>query len=98
MLKKNAIKGMHSLKTMSKAHRSAIPEKRDSDYIKMYMLEKEKTRLLYEQSKIMMRLDIIQDRLKEIREFYDTILMHDDNPKQENNQERKEFVTMSMDY
>ncbi len=98
MLKKNTIKGMHGLRTMWKAQRSVIPEKQNSNYIKLYMLEKEKTRLLNEKSKIMMRLDIIRNRLKEIECFHDTVLKNTDNPENRNNPEEKEFITMSMDY
>jgi hypothetical protein len=65
-----SLKGMHSLKTLRSIQKSAIPNKQDSDFIKFYMLEKERNRLRDEKSRILLRLEIIQNRLKEIEAFY----------------------------
>ena len=96
------IKGMQSLKTLKSIQKSAIPEKQDADYIKLYMLEKEKIRLLNEQSRISLRLEIIQNRLKEIQDFYTEksklFQKQDYTSKEENNQEGRAFKTMSIDY
>jgi hypothetical protein len=100
----NPIKGMHSLKTSGAVNKSAIPDKQDSDFIKLYMLEKERTRLRNEQSKILLRLEIIQNRLNDIQEFYDEKTGLPQNPKQERSKSKNsdegdtEFKTISIDY
>ncbi len=102
MPKVNTIKGMHSLKTLNRMQKNAIPEKQNADYIKLYMFEKEKKRLLNEQSRISLRLEIIQTRLKEIQDFYTEksklLQKQDYTSKEENNQEGRTFKTMSIDY
>ena len=65
----NSAKGVQSIKSMRNSGKSAIPNKEDSDFIKLYVFEKERVRLKTEEIRILQRLDIIRTRLKEIHSF-----------------------------
>ncbi len=65
----NVIKGLQSIKSMQNVVKSSISNKEDSNFIKLYLFEKERSRLQSEEIRIMLRLEIIQNRLKEIREY-----------------------------
>ena len=99
----NAIKGLQSLRTMGTAKKSAILDK-NSDFLKLYMLVKERTRLHNEEKRILLRLDAINNRLKDIQEFYEEKTGQVQNPKQKknkqknNDEEKTDFKTMSIDY
>ena len=100
----SAIKGLQSIKSMQNVVRSGIPNKEDSDFIKLYMFEKERTRLKSEEIRILLRLEFIQGRLKEIQDYYDekSTQMHTSEPQQPHKNEPREvksdFKTMSIDY
>ena len=90
---------------MQSVVKSGIPNKEDSDFIKLYMLEKERTRLRSEEIRIIQRLEILQGRLKEIQAYYDekAVDMHAlsepaERKKKPVKSEKKEFKTMSIDY
>jgi len=102
----NIIKGMQSVRTMGKVKSSAIPDK-SSDYLKLYMLEKERTRLEKERKRLLSRLESVETRLKDIKEFYDNteqIRNSTSNPEQDGNKRKKKdnvkpkWKTMSIDY
>ncbi|MEI6899025.1 MAG: hypothetical protein WCL00_04050 [Bacteroidota bacterium] len=99
-----AIKGLQSIKSMQSVVKSGIPNKEDSDFIKLYMLEKERTRLKSEETRILMRLEIIQGRLKEIQEYYDEKAGEMHTPvksapsKKSKEQEKPDFKSMSIEY
>ena len=99
-----AIKGLQSIKSMQSVVKSGIPNKEDSDFIKLYMLEKERTRLKSEETRILMRLEIIQGRLKEIQEYYDEKAGEMQTPvkssvsKKSKEQEKPDFKSMSIEY
>ncbi len=99
-----SIKGLQSIKSMQSVVKSGIPNKEDSDFIKLYMLEKERTRLKSEEIRIIQRLEIIQGRLKEIQLYYDEKAgdMHAPEPveksKKSKKDDKKEWKTMSIDY
>jgi len=95
----SAIKGLQSIKSMQNVTKSSISNKDESDFIKLYLFEKERTRLKSEEKRILQKLEIIQDRLREIQQFYNekSVQMHNPEP-QESNQEKSEWKTMSMDY
>ncbi|MEI7423552.1 MAG: hypothetical protein WCK18_15725 [Prolixibacteraceae bacterium] len=99
-----AIKGLQSIKSMQSVVKSGIPNKEDSDFIKLYMLEKERTRLRSEEIRIMQRLEIVQGRLSEIQAYYDEKAgeMHTPEPtvknKKKDKEDQKEWKTMSLDY
>jgi len=100
----SAIKGLQSIKSMQNVVKSGIPNKEDSDFIKLYMFEKERTRLKSEEIRILLRLEFIQGRLKEIQEYYDEQagIMHTPESPDSNKKKKKEvkpdFNTMSIDY
>ena len=100
----SAIKGLQSIKSMQSIVKSGIPNKEDSDFIKLYMFEKERSRLKSEEIRILLRLEFIQNRLKEIQQYYDEKAgqMHKTElPEQEKKQSTEanpEFKTMSIDY
>ncbi|MEI6885065.1 MAG: hypothetical protein WCO02_11300 [Bacteroidota bacterium] len=100
----SGIKGLQSIKSMQSVVKSGIPNKEDSDFIKLYMLEKERSRLKSEEIRIIQRLEIIQGRLKEIQVYYDQKAgdMHTpvqaEKPKKSKKDEKKEWKTMSIDY
>ena len=100
----SAIKGLQSIKSMQNVVKSGIPNKEDSYFIKLYMFEKERTRLKSEEIRILLRLEFIQARLKEIQEYYDEQAGHMHTPEPlDSNQKKKDggkadFKTMSIDY
>ena len=100
----SAIKGLQSIKSMQSIVKSGIPNKEDSDFIKLYMFEKERTRLKSEEIRILLRLEFIQNRLKEIQQHYDEKAgqMHTpesaEHDKKKSPEAKPEFKTMSIDY
>ena len=100
----SAIKGLQSIKSMQSVVKSGIPNKEDSDFIKLYMLEKERTRLKSDEIKILQRLEIIQNRLKEIQLYYEEkagemhIPVEGEKKKEVAKEVTREWKTMSIDY
>lgn len=100
----SGIKGLQSIKSMQSVVKSGIPNKEDSDFIKLYMLEKERTRLKSEEIRILQRLEIIQGRLKEIQIYYDEKAGEMHMPesgvkvKKAAKEEKSDWKTMSIDY
>nr|WP_319573634.1 hypothetical protein [uncultured Draconibacterium sp.] len=66
-----SIKGLQSIKSMQNVAKSGIPNKEESDFIKLHMYEKERSRLENEKIRIIQRLEIIQNRLDEIQAHND---------------------------
>jgi hypothetical protein len=96
----SAIKGLQSIKSMQNVNKSGIPNKEDSDYIKLYIFEKERSRLKGEEIRILQRLEIIQNRLDEIREFTNErigLRQPDENKKSKKNN-KEDWETMSINY
>jgi len=95
----SAIKGLQSIKSMQNVSKSGIPNKEESDFIKLYMFEKERTRLKTEEIRILQRLEIIQSRLKEIQKYNEEKAVQMHNPEeQETTQVKTDWKTMSIDY
>ncbi len=100
----SAIKGLQSIKSMQNVNKSGIPNKEDSDFIKLYMFEKERNRLKGEEIKILLRLEFIQGRLKEIQSCYDEkagemqISSRQKAGRKTAEAVKPEFKTMSIDY
>ena len=95
----SAIKGLQCIKSMQNVNKSGIPNKEESDFIKLHMNEKERTRLNSEKIRIMQRLEIIQDRLDEIQAH--NVKKADQMRKsesKESNSVKSEWKTMSIDY
>ena len=100
----SAIKGLQSIKSMQNGVKSGIPNKEESDFIKLYMFEKERTRLKSEEIRVLLRLEFIQHRLKEIQDYYDVtagqISSAEPKVRTETKTEvvKSDFKTMSIDY
>ena len=62
----NSLKGIHGVGTMQSRKKRSIPKVQSSAYLDLYMLNKEKERLLREDGKLSMRKDGIRKRLEEI--------------------------------
>ncbi|MHC1738682.1 MAG: hypothetical protein AB9882_11820 [Ignavibacteriaceae bacterium] len=99
----NTIKGLQSVKTMGGVKKSCIPDK-NADFIKLYMFEKERERLSKERGRILLRLEVLDNRLKEIQDFYNKKTGYAANPaqggtkKKKKESEKPKWRTMSIDY
>ncbi len=100
----NTVKGLHNLRTLQSKRKDADIYKENADYLKLFMLEKERTRLHNEQIRLVLRLDTINSRIKEIEEFYDTILGKKEvsscveNKLSSEPEEKKEWKTIPIKY
>ncbi|MEI8048332.1 MAG: hypothetical protein WCI92_13190 [Bacteroidota bacterium] len=100
----SAIKGLQSIKSMQNVVKSGIPNKEESDFIKLYMLEKERTRLKSEEIRILLRLEFVQGRLKEIQDYNDEKASEMHSPEMQKSDQKKtaevksDFKTLSIDY
>ena len=100
----SGIKGLQSIKSMQNVVKSGIPNKEDSDFIKLYMYEKERSRLNSEKTSILLRLEIIQLRLNEIQAYNEKKAVEMHEPDKHESKQKKpgkkdsDFKTMSIDY
>ena len=95
----SAIKGLQSIKSMQNVSKSGIPNKENSEFIKLFMYEKERTRLKTEEINILQRLEIIQTRLAEIQKYNEEKAAQMNNPEAKGTTEVKtDWKTMSIDY
>ena len=62
----NTISGIHMVRTMCSAKKRSIPGVQSSAYLDLYMLNKEKDRLLKEAERLDLRNTVIKKRLEEI--------------------------------
>ena len=62
----NSLPGVHRLRTMFSAKKRSMPRIRSSAYLDLYMLNKEKERLLKESERLGARNTDIRKRLQEI--------------------------------
>ena len=85
----SAIKGLQSIRSMQNVSKSGIPNKEESDFIKLYMFEKERTRLKSEEIRILLRLEFIQDRLREIQKYNDEKAGEMRNPEPQEMEKKK---------
>jgi hypothetical protein len=97
-------KGVESIKSIHTVKKSIIPNNEDSVFLKLYMLEKERTRLVREESTILTRLQNIQNRLADIQNYYNEksgLLQNNDTDSFGNVnglEKNQEFKSMSIDY
>jgi hypothetical protein len=100
----SAIKGLQSIKSMQNVVKSGVPLKEESDFIKLYLFEKERTRLKNEEIRILLRLEIVQNRLKEIQAYNDdkagkmNVSAPAGKSKKQGKTDNNEWKTMSIDY
>jgi len=62
----NGLKGLHGLRTMFSSKKRSIPRIQSSAYLDLYMLNKEKERLLKETDRLGLRNTDVKKRLEEI--------------------------------
>jgi len=62
----NTISGIHAVRTMISTKKHSIPRIQSSTYLDLYMLNKEKERLLKEAERLAFRNTVIKKRLEEI--------------------------------
>lgn len=100
MATSRALKGMHNLRTMH-----TRKKEKDSNYLKLYILDKERTRLRSEQIRLNQRMEIINDRLNEIEEFHKSVVgqeQTEDNQQDKGSikkdEQGKQWKTMEIDY
>ena len=65
----NVIKGLQSVRTMGTVKSNSNPYK-NTDFLKLYMIEKERARLCKERDRILIRLESIDANLRDIEKFY----------------------------
>ena len=106
----NSLKGIHGVGTMQSRKKRSIPRVQSSTYLDLYMLNKEKERLLKEDKKLSMRKDDVQKRLEEIEHEMNKIQEADviaksktdttssGRPVAQTNGSKKEFRTMALSY
>jgi len=106
----NSLKGIHGVGTMQSRKKRSIPRVQSSTYLDLYMLNKEKERLLKEDRKLSMRKDDIKRRLEEIeqetnklKESEATVKAGGDRSSSgrtfaQTNGAKKEFKTMALSY
>ncbi len=101
----NSLKGMRSQRTLQTLRKDNEANKENADFLKLFMLEKERTRLRNEQTRLNLRNEILTERLKEIEEFYVATLGSNEfvNRKEEAIEapkpaEKEEWKTMPLKY
>ncbi|MFZ3086295.1 MAG: hypothetical protein WA097_06555 [Candidatus Hydromicrobium sp.] len=62
----NTLSGIHTVRTMISTKKHSIPRIQSSIYLDLYMLKKEKERLLKEAERLDLRITVIKKRLEEI--------------------------------
>ena len=106
----NTTKGLHGLRTMLSSKKRSIPKVQSSAYLDLYMMGKEKERLLKEIERLGMRNNVINKRLREIdakmgeaREAADLAgagakIKSSGNPRMQKTEMEKPWKKMSLKY
>jgi hypothetical protein len=105
----NDLKGIHNAKTMGSAKMRSMPKVQgNSNYLDLYLLEKEKERLLKELKRIEIRREQINYRLDEIDKGLAVGHKKETEPKKKTNPvktvntedkgQKKEWKTMNLSY
>lgn len=95
----NSLKGLRNLKTIH-----TKKKENQSNFLKLYILDKERIRLRNEQIRLNLRLEIINERLKEIEDFSKSVLETEETLKEDTKPEviqekgGQQFKTISFDY
>jgi len=64
------LKGINDIKTVHTIKKAAAQQKGSNDFLRLYMLEMERTRLVSEKNRLIQRLGVIDARLGDIRDVY----------------------------
>jgi len=102
--RKTMLKGVNDIKTVHTIRKSAAQQNSGNDFLRLYMLEMERTRLVSEKNKLIQRIEVIEARLEAIREVcseslaeYERVRACFDNIPA-NEEPVPGFRTMSIDY
>jgi len=60
------MRGLHSVKTIQSSKKRSIPRIQSSTYLELYMLQKEKDRLIKENERLMMKMEQTNKHIEEI--------------------------------
>ena len=70
----DSLKGIHGTKTMQHQKKRSIPKVQSSPYLDIYMMQKEKERILKELKRLEMRHEQIRQRLTDIETMTATVM------------------------
>lgn len=62
----DSLRGLHAVRTMQSSKKRSIPRVQSSAYLDLYMLQKEKDRLIKENERLLMKMKQTNKRLEEI--------------------------------
>ena len=97
----NPKRGVSHIKTLHTVTKASIKKNDTADFLELYMLEKEKQRLMAEESKILCRLDYVQNRLRIIENIYEHsshLLHHQNNRHYGEVNPEPGFTTIQIEY
>ena len=97
----NPKRGVSHIKTLHTVTKASVKKNDTADFLELYMLEKEKQRLMAEESKILCRLDYVQNRLRIIENIYEHsshLLHHKNNRHYGEVNSEPGFTTIQIEY
>jgi len=107
MKRTGSLKGLQGVRTLHSAKKRSIPRIQSSTYLDLYMMDKEKERLLQENEKLGMRTNTINKRLRDINREMNELKETDSAKTSANSNsskhvvskaEKKEWKKMSLNY
>ena len=69
----NTLKGLHGVKTLASSKKRSLSRAQSSPFLDLYMVEKERERLVKESQRLELRHNQVKQRLKEIDAFRETV-------------------------
>ncbi|NTU53489.1 MAG: hypothetical protein HGA97_07295 [Chlorobiaceae bacterium] len=97
----NQKKGVSHIKTLHTVKKKSGKNGNNTNFLDLYMLEKEKSRLMCEETNILNRLDYIQDRIKTINNIYEKsshLLQIENNNSINDENDSPEITTIQIGY
>jgi hypothetical protein len=104
----NSVRGLHSARGLQSLNTHIRTNTgsgtQNTDFLKLYMLDKERTRMCNEKIRLSRRMEQINNRLKEIEEYYAASLgkqncaSPEENPDINQDKGKMNFKTMSINY
>ncbi len=97
----NPKRGVSHIKTLHTFTKASVKKNDTADFLELYMLEKEKQRLITEEEKLLTRLDYVQSRLRIIKNIYEHsshLLHHQNNNQHGEVNSNPGFTTIQIEY
>ncbi len=97
----NPKRGVSHIKTLHTVTKASAKKNDTADFLELYMLEKEKQRLMTEEAKILFRLDYVQNRLRIIQNIYEHsshLLHHQNRNHYDEVNSNPGFTTIQIEY